>query len=100
MDHLPAVITAVNPSVISVPATNVLPFGGVPQNDLIMKLNRKLRDAYDSDQLLDFHSISLNDKGDVDENLYNDRIHLNTAGQKARAAAAFEFLIGEDFRHR
>ena len=91
----PFAIVAETSSVISLPTTIGMPIVHPAFNESVEKLNSALKREFASHQLLDFHQASVDHEGNVDETLFIDRIHLNAAGQFARAALAFEFLTGE-----
>jgi lysophospholipase L1-like esterase len=63
------------------------PFGA-PVNELIDFLNERLRERFPADELIDFHSPM-----DADAD-YRDAVHMNEAGQRKRARAACEALLG------
>ena len=62
---------------------------GVAFNGVVTQLNEAILAAFPSQTVIDFYTPMLLPNGSINGALYDDSIHMNTAGQNARAASAY-----------
>ena len=65
---------------------------GIAFNSMATQLNQAILAAFPPQTVIDFYTPMLLPNGSINGTLYDDFTHMNTAGQNARAASAYEHM--------